>query len=75
MSFLLVLLLLLFWLYFYWCDRCLALSPWLYVLQATEVLKIILGRGNVLCGRILVYDALKMSFSESRLAKTQVGGI
>ncbi len=37
------------------------------------MLKIILGRGKVLCGRVLVYDALKMSFSESHLAKTQVG--
>eukprot|EP01084_Bolivina_argentea_P011520 21530_1 len=40
-------------------------------IQATEVLKIILGRGNVLSGRVLVYDALKMSFSESRLEKSQ----
>ncbi len=47
----------------------------LYILQATEVLKIILGRGNVLSGRVLVYDALKMSFSESRLEKIQVGVI
>ncbi len=45
----------------------------LYILQATEALKIILGRGNVLSGRVLVYDALKMSFSESHLEKTQVG--
>ncbi len=45
------------------------------ILQATEVLKIILGRGNVLCGRVLIYNALKMSFTESHLVKTQVGVI
>jgi len=31
-------------------------------LQATEVIKILLGKGDVLSGRLLVYDALKMSF-------------
>ena len=30
--------------------------------QATEVIKILLGKGDVLSGRLLVYDALKMSF-------------
>ncbi|CAN0456149.1 unnamed protein product, partial [Hapterophycus canaliculatus] len=31
-------------------------------IQATEVIKILLGKGDVLSGRLLVYDALKMSF-------------
>lgn len=30
--------------------------------QATEVIKILLGKGNVLSGRLLVYDALAMTF-------------
>ncbi|CBJ31882.1 molybdopterin biosynthesis protein MoeB [Ectocarpus siliculosus] len=39
-------------------------------IQATEVIKILLGKGDVLSGRLLVYDALKMSFKESDLRKT-----
>eukprot|EP00903_Cladosiphon_okamuranus_P012472 g11680.t1 len=38
-------------------------------IQATEVIKILLGKGDVLSGRLLVYDALKMSFKESKLRK------
>ena len=32
------------------------------VIQATEVIKLILGRGDSLIGRLLMYDALAMSF-------------
>ncbi|NMB88002.1 MAG: molybdopterin-synthase adenylyltransferase MoeB [Chloroflexi bacterium] len=38
-------------------------------LQATEVLKIILGAGNSLAGSLLVYDALEMSFQTLHLRK------
>jgi adenylyltransferase/sulfurtransferase len=38
-------------------------------IQATEVVKLILGIGETLAGRLLVYDALRMSFSELRLRK------
>lgn len=34
------------------------------MLQASEVLKMILGIGKVLSGRVLIYDALEMSFNE-----------
>jgi molybdopterin/thiamine biosynthesis adenylyltransferase/rhodanese-related sulfurtransferase len=36
-------------------------------LQATEAIKILLGRGNTLTGRLLTYDSLKMKFRELRL--------
>ena len=39
------------------------------LLQATEVLKWILGRGESLVGRLLTYDALGMEFREFRLSK------
>jgi sulfur-carrier protein adenylyltransferase/sulfurtransferase len=38
-------------------------------LQATEALKILLGRGTLLSGRLLAYDSLKMKFRELRLRK------
>ena len=38
-------------------------------LQATEALKILLGRGRLLTGRLLLIDALEMSFRETRLAR------
>lgn len=38
-------------------------------IQATEALKLILGIGEPLVGRLLVYDALKMRFRELRLSK------
>jgi molybdopterin/thiamine biosynthesis adenylyltransferase/rhodanese-related sulfurtransferase len=38
-------------------------------LQATEVIKLILGVGTVLSGRVLVFDALDMHFREFRLAR------
>jgi molybdopterin/thiamine biosynthesis adenylyltransferase len=37
--------------------------------QATEVLKIILGKGKLLNGRLLIVDALDMSFRETRIRK------
>jgi adenylyltransferase/sulfurtransferase len=38
-------------------------------IQATEALKLILGIGDPLIGRFLVYDALKMRFRELKLRK------
>ncbi len=32
--------------------------------QATEAIKILLGRGTTLAGRLLTYDSLKMKFRE-----------
>ncbi len=39
------------------------------LLQATEVIKLILGRGEPLIGRLLMYDALAASFSEVRVRR------
>jgi adenylyltransferase/sulfurtransferase len=39
------------------------------VIQATEAIKIILGVGEPLIGRFLIYDALKMRFRELKLRK------
>lgn len=39
------------------------------VIQATETVKIILGRGRTLQGRLLLYDALDMSFREMKVRK------
>jgi molybdopterin/thiamine biosynthesis adenylyltransferase/rhodanese-related sulfurtransferase len=38
-------------------------------IQATEAIKLILGKGEVLAGRLLAYDSLKMRFHELRLRK------
>jgi molybdopterin/thiamine biosynthesis adenylyltransferase/rhodanese-related sulfurtransferase len=38
------------------------------MLQATEVIKLILGIGEQLVGRVLMFDALSMRFHETRLA-------
>ncbi len=38
-------------------------------LQATEVIKLILGIGESLAGRLLIYDALEMTFQSVRLRK------
>jgi len=40
-------------------------------IQATEAIKLILGKGDVLAGRLLAYDSLKMRFHELRLRKDQ----
>ena len=37
------------------------------MLQATEVVKLILGSGEPLAGRLLQFDALSMRFHETRL--------
>jgi len=39
------------------------------LLQATEVVKLLLGQGEPLIGRLLVYDALAMEFREFRIPK------
>jgi adenylyltransferase/sulfurtransferase len=39
------------------------------VIQATEAIKLLLGRGETLVGRLLLFDALRMSFRELRLRK------
>lgn len=39
------------------------------VIQATEVVKILLGIGSTLSGRLLLYDALEMSFRELKLRR------
>lgn len=39
------------------------------VLQATEALKLVLGLGDTLAGRLLVYDALKARFRELKLRR------
>jgi sulfur-carrier protein adenylyltransferase/sulfurtransferase len=39
------------------------------LIQATEALKVILGVGEPLIGRFLIYDALKMRFRELKLRK------
>lgn len=39
------------------------------ILQATEAVKLLLGRGEVLCGRLLTYDSLKMTFRTLRLRR------
>lgn len=39
------------------------------VLQATEAIKLILGVGQPLIGRLLLYDALNMEYNEVRLRK------
>ncbi len=39
------------------------------LLQATEAIKLILGRGEPLVGRLLTYDSLKMKFRELKLRR------
>jgi len=38
-------------------------------LQATEAIKLILGQGNPLIGRLLTYDSLRMKFGELKLRR------
>jgi sulfur-carrier protein adenylyltransferase/sulfurtransferase len=42
------------------------------VIQATETIKIILGQGRTLSGRLMVYDSLDMSFRELKLQPNPV---
>jgi molybdopterin/thiamine biosynthesis adenylyltransferase/rhodanese-related sulfurtransferase/molybdopterin converting factor small subunit len=39
------------------------------VIQATEVVKLIIGQGEPLIGRLMLYDALEMKFRELKLRK------
>ncbi len=39
------------------------------LVQATEAVKLILGRGRTLVGRLILYDALQMKFRELKLRK------
>lgn len=39
------------------------------VLQATEAIKLVLGKGNSLNGRLLTYDSLRMKFGELKLRR------
>jgi molybdopterin/thiamine biosynthesis adenylyltransferase len=39
------------------------------VLQATEAIKLVLGLGDVLAGRLVVYDAIKTRFRELKLRR------
>jgi adenylyltransferase/sulfurtransferase len=40
------------------------------VIQATEVVKILLGKGETLAGRLMLYDAYNMRFREMKLRKS-----
>ncbi|AKG20611.1 molybdopterin-synthase adenylyltransferase MoeB [Calothrix sp. 336/3] len=42
------------------------------VIQATEAVKIVLGQGNTLSGRLLLYNALEMKFRELKLRPNPV---
>ena len=39
------------------------------MVQATETIKLLLGRGDPLVGRLLTYDSLRMKFGELRLRR------
>lgn len=39
------------------------------VIQATEAIKILIGKGNPLIGRLMLYDALAMKFRELKIRK------
>jgi adenylyltransferase/sulfurtransferase len=39
------------------------------LIQATETLKVLLGRGRTLKGRLLTFDALAMTFKEYRIRR------
>lgn len=39
------------------------------VLQATEAIKLVLGRGDILNGRLVTYDSLRMKFGELKLRR------
>ena len=40
-------------------------------LQATEAIKLLLGKGDLLAGRLLTYDSMKMKFRELKLRKDE----
>ena len=39
------------------------------MIQATEVVKLILGKGTLLVGRLLAFDALQMKFREFKVER------
>ena len=39
------------------------------LMQATEVIKLVLGEGLPMIGRLLLYDAMKMSFREVKVRR------
>jgi molybdopterin/thiamine biosynthesis adenylyltransferase len=39
------------------------------VIQATETIKLIVGKGETLVGRLLMYDSLAMRFREIRIRR------
>ena len=39
------------------------------LMQATEVVKLVLGEGKPLIGRVLLYDAMDMKFRELKLRR------
>jgi adenylyltransferase/sulfurtransferase len=39
------------------------------IIQATEAIKLIIGKGDPLIGRLMLYDALKMKFRELKIRK------
>ncbi len=39
------------------------------VIQATETIKLIIGKGELLVGRLLMYDSLAMRFREVRIRR------
>jgi molybdopterin/thiamine biosynthesis adenylyltransferase/rhodanese-related sulfurtransferase len=41
------------------------------VLQATEALKILLGKGELLVGRLMTYDSLKMKFRDLKIRRDE----
>ena len=54
------------------CDEAgvLGVLPGLVgLIQATEVIKLLLNIGNTLCGHLLLYDALEMSFRKFKLRR------
>jgi adenylyltransferase/sulfurtransferase len=39
------------------------------VIQATEVIKLVLGKGNLLNGKLLLYDSLNMDFKKLNIQR------
>ena len=51
--------------------RCTRNPPWSHrLLQATETIKVLLGIGETLSGRLLTYDAMNMKLKSSSFART-----
>lgn len=39
------------------------------IIQATEAIKLVLGKGDLLVGRLLIYDAFRMKFRELKIRR------